>query len=196
MEQTPHLPPTIDLVNACLRPLRPDDAAALFDYLRNPLVTELTSYPAVSASLVETMIDRSLSRWSTGDLSKWGVALRHDDQLVGTCGFNEWSAVHRWAELAFDLAQPHWGKGLMRQAVAAVLEWTFSQDQVDRVQAFVRTDNERSRRLLERSGFVREGCLRSYRVCRGTRHDFYLYSLLRSEWPLASNSSGPSDTRR
>jgi ribosomal-protein-alanine N-acetyltransferase len=178
-------PPTIDLDGARLRPLRADDAAAFYAYLRDPAVTELTAYPVVSVPMVEAMIERSLSRWASGELSKWGVALQHDDQLVGTCGFNEWSQAHRWAELAYDLAQAHWGKGLMRQAVTAVLQWTFRQDQVDRVHAFVRVDNGRSERLLERSGFVREGCLRSYRVCRGQPHDFYIYALLRSDWAAA-----------
>jgi ribosomal-protein-alanine N-acetyltransferase len=53
------------------------------------------------------------------------------------------------------------------------------------VHAFVRVDNMRSQRLLEHSGFVREGCLRSYRVCRGQPHDFYVYGLLRSDWAAA-----------
>lgn len=182
MADTLQHPPTIALDGVRLRPLRMTDAEALHAYLRNPSVTELTSYPAVSMPMVEAMIARSLSRWAAGDLSKWGVALQHDDRLVGTCGFNEWSPVHRWAELAYDLAQDHWGKGLMPQAVAAVLQWAFQRDQVDRVQAFVRVDNRRSERLLERSGFLREGCLRGYRVCRGQPHDFYIYGLLRRDW--------------
>jgi ribosomal-protein-alanine N-acetyltransferase len=69
----------------------------------------------------------------------------------------------------------------MRRAVTAVLQWIFQQDQVDRVHAYVRIDNQRSHRLLERCGFAREGRLRSYRVCRGQPHDFFLYSLLRSD---------------
>jgi [ribosomal protein S5]-alanine N-acetyltransferase len=178
----PQYPPTIELDGVRLRPLRRTDAAALYAYLRDPVVIELTSYPVVSVPLVEAMIERSLSRWAAGELAKWGVALQHDDQLVGTCGFNEWSQAHRWAELGFDLAQAHWGQGLMRQAVAAVLQWTFRQDQLERVHAFVRVDNKRSERLLVRSGFVREGCLRSFRVCRGQPHDFFLYGLLRSDW--------------
>ena len=182
MADKPQHPPTIALDGARLRPLCAADAEALYDYLRDPVVTELTSYPIVSLPLVEAMIERSLNRWAAGELSKWGIALEQDDRLVGTCGFNEWSQVHRWAELAFDLAQAHWGKGLMRKAVAAVLQWTYRQGLVNRVQAFVRVDNRRSERLLERSGFVREGCLRSYRVCRGTPHDFYLYGLLHSDW--------------
>ena len=194
-DQPPH-PPTIELDGARLRPLRMADVVALYAYLRDPVVTELTSYPVASRALAEAIIERSLSRWAAGELSKWGVALQQDDQLVGTCGFNEWSQVHRWAELAYDLAPTHWGKGLMRQAVAAVLQWTFRQDLVDRVQAFVRIDNTRSQGLLERSGFVREGCLRSFRVCRGQPHDFYVYGLLRSDWAAAQQPVGADEARR
>jgi ribosomal-protein-alanine N-acetyltransferase len=193
MIDQPQHPPTIELDGARLRPLRAADAAALYAYLSDPAVTELTAYPAVSLPMIEAMIERHMSRWAAGELSKWGVALPHDDQLVGTCGFNEWSPVHRWAELAYDLAQAHWGRGLMRQAVAAVLQWTFQQDQVDRVHAFVRVDNQRSQCLLERSGFVREGCLRSYRVCRGQAYDYYIYGLLRSDgaaWAAAQQRVG------
>jgi ribosomal-protein-alanine N-acetyltransferase len=196
MAHNPQHPPTIDLGGARLRPLRVADAEPLYAYLRDPAVTELTSYPVVSLPMAEAMIERSVSRWAAGELSKWGIALQQDDQLVGTCGFNEWSPVHRWAELAYDLAQAHWGKGLMRQAVAAVLQWTYRQDLVHRVHAFVRVDNRRSERLLERSGFVREGCLRSYRVCRGKPHDFYVYSLLRSEWTAAQQPVEADEARR
>jgi ribosomal-protein-alanine N-acetyltransferase len=146
--------------------------------------------------MVESLIERSLSRWAAGELSKWGVVLRDDDQLVGTCGFNEWSPVHRWAELAFDLARAQWGSGLMRQAVAAVLQWSYRQDRLDRIHAFTRVDNMRSQRLLERSGFKREGCLRSYRVCRGQPHDFYVYGLLRSDWVAARQGDSADGTRR
>jgi len=186
----------MELDGARLRPLRMSDADAFYDYLRDPAVTERTAYPDVSAPMVEAMIERYTSRWAAGELSKWGVALQHDDRLVGTCGFNEWSRAHHWAELAYDLAQAQWGKGLMRQAVAAVLEWVFGQDLVNRVHAYVRVDNSRSERLLERSGFVREGCLRSYRVCRGQPYDFYVYGLLRSDWAVARHPVAPDEARR
>src|SRR5262245_46551664 len=127
MAHEPQYPPTIELDGARLRPLRMTDADALYAYLRDPVVTELTAYPVISAALVEAMLEKYLSRWAAGELSKWGIALKHDDQLVGTCGFGEHSQVHRWAELAYDLAQPHWGKGIMRQAVTAVLQWTYQQ---------------------------------------------------------------------
>ena len=64
-------PPTIALDGARLRPLRMADAEALYAYLQDPAVTELTSYPVVSLPMVEAMIERSLSRWAAGELSKF-----------------------------------------------------------------------------------------------------------------------------
>lgn len=175
-------PPTLELDGARLRPLRPSDAAALYAYLRDPAVTERTSFPEVTPALAEAMIERSLRRWAAGEPSRWGLALADSDELVGTCGFNDWSPAHRFAELAYDLAAAQWGRGLMRQAVAAALRWIFAPARADRVQAFVRVDNGRSARVLEGAGFLREGRLRSYRICRGQAHDFYIYGLLRADW--------------
>jgi RimJ/RimL family protein N-acetyltransferase len=97
------MPPTLDLAGARLRPLRAADAEALFAYLSDPVVTERTSYPEVSMPVIEAMLERIERRWAAGELARWGVAL-DDDRVVGTCGFNDQSAPHRWAELAFDLA--------------------------------------------------------------------------------------------
>jgi RimJ/RimL family protein N-acetyltransferase len=70
----------------------------------------------------------------------------------------------------------------MRRAVSSLLDWIFSLDRFDRIHAFVRLDNVRSAGLLQRLGFRHEGCLRSYRICRGKAFDFAVYGLLRSEW--------------
>lgn len=97
-------PPAIELDGLRLRALRPDDAEALHAYLRDPAVTELISHPAVTPALAEATIERARNRWAAGEPSKWGMALAHDDRLIG-------SPAHRWTELACDLAQDHWGKG-------------------------------------------------------------------------------------
>ena len=73
MADKPQFPPTIELDGARLRPLRVADADALYAYLRDPVVTELTSYPVASVPMVEAMIERCLSRWAAGELSKWGA---------------------------------------------------------------------------------------------------------------------------
>lgn len=174
--------PSIPFAGGLLRPLRASDAAAVYAYLSEPAVTALTSYPEVTLAFVDAMIARATSRWAEGELSKWALTLDGDDAAVGLCGFNEVSRPHRWAELAYDLSPALWGRGIARGAVQAALEWAFTHGEVDRVHAYVRDDNARSARLLERCGFTREGRLRRYRVCRGEARDFDVYALLRDEW--------------
>ena len=178
-------PATIELAGIRLRALRPDDATAWHSYLSDPHVTELTSYPTLSRSDVESMIQHVRQAYAAGRGCKWAVALRADDLLVGTCGFNEWSRTQGWAELAYELARPSWGRGIVSQAVAACLDWIFSGAAFNRVHAFVMLGNVRSERVLERAHFTREGCLRSYRIARGQPRDFSVFSILRHEWEAA-----------
>jgi [ribosomal protein S5]-alanine N-acetyltransferase len=151
-------------------------------------VTELTSYPEMSLSAVESMIASRRKSFASGLSCKWAIALQGDDALIGTCGFNEWSRTHRWAELAYELARSYWGHGIAAQAVAASLRWAFTDGGFTRVHAFVMVGNVRSEGVLERAHFTREGRLRSYRLCRGQPRDFSIFSILRPEWEAAGQN--------
>jgi RimJ/RimL family protein N-acetyltransferase len=179
MEQQP---PTIELAGVRLRPLRLQDADSWHAYLSDPRVTGLTSYPEMSLAAVGSMIESRRKSFAAGLSCKWAIALQSDDTLIGTCGFNEWSRTHGWAELAYELARPYWGHGFAAQAVVACLRWAFTDGGFIRVHAFVMVGNVRSERVLERAHFTREGCLRSYRLCRGRPRDFSVFSILRPEW--------------
>jgi ribosomal-protein-alanine N-acetyltransferase len=72
--------------------------------------------------------------------------------------------------------------------VAACLRWAFTDGGFTRVHAFVMVGNVRSERVLERVHFSREGCLRSYRLCRGQPRDFWVFSLLQREWDAVGRS--------
>jgi len=190
MEQEP---PTIELAGVRLRPLRLEDAVPWHGYLSDPQVTELTSYPNMSLSAVQSMLANCRSGFASGVSCKWAVALQGDDALVGTCGFNEWSRTQGWAELAYELARSHWGRGIITQTVAACLRWAFGEAGFTRVHAFVMVGNVRSERILERARFTREGCLRSYRMCRGQPRDFWIFSILRREWEEAGRGRPASE---
>jgi len=175
-------PPTIDLAGIRLRGLRPEDAVAWHAYLSDPLVIELTSYPVLSLPAVQSMIGRCLEDYASGSSCTWAVATEADDELIGTCGFNALSRRLGWAELAYDLARPYWGRGFITQAVRICLGWAFEQPEFNRVHAFVMVGNTRSERVLERAHFTREGRLRAYRMCRGQPKDYWVLSILRPEW--------------
>ena len=85
--------------------------------------------------------------------------------------------------LSYYLAQAHAGKGYMTEALEAVLAYLFRERKPDVISARALSVNAASIGLLEKLGFVREGCLR-----RGVRgygdvlHDDVLFSILKEDF--------------
>lgn len=64
--------------------------------------------------------------------------------------------------LGYGLAESEQGKGLMREAVAATLDFAWDELKLHRVEAGHAPNNVRSARLLQALGFSVEGTCRSY----------------------------------
>jgi RimJ/RimL family protein N-acetyltransferase len=174
-------PPVIDLGNYRLRPLRTDDALAWYAYLSDPEVTHLTSYNVSSMDQVSNFIATYISDYAERRSSRWALVDADSDQLIGTCGYYSWNPDHSIAELGYDLSREHWGKGLMTEAVRAVVRWGFHEVQINRIQATVMAGNLASMRILEKCGFQSEGLLRQYKICRGQPKDFWMFAQLHSD---------------
>ncbi|WP_438350641.1 GNAT family N-acetyltransferase [Paenibacillus sp. FA6] len=91
---------------------------------------------------------------------RWGLFSKEDNELVGTCGFHFIREVDLTAEVGFDLSRPYWGKGLMSEVMAAVIEYGFTVVKLEVIDATVEPENERSNVLMNRLGFKRESELR------------------------------------
>jgi [ribosomal protein S5]-alanine N-acetyltransferase len=84
----------------------------------------------------------------------------------------------RTAEIGYWLLPSGRGKGLATRAVQIASRWAFSSLGVARLTLWAGTENEASLRFAERSGFVYEGILRSYRGNERGRFDCAVFSLL------------------
>lgn len=74
------------------------------------------------------------------------------------------------------------GKGLMREGVSLVCRWAFDVLGLHRIEAGYSVKNERSARVLERLGFVKEGLQRKYLYIDGEWHDHVSTSLINDAW--------------
>jgi ribosomal-protein-alanine N-acetyltransferase len=103
--------------------------------------------------------------------------------VLGSCGFHNWFAEHRRAELGYALtSSEHRGSGLMTEALEVVLAYGFNEMNLNRVEAFIGKDNEPSLRLVKRFGFQPEGCLRQHWNHEGALVDSLVFGLLQEEW--------------
>jgi len=80
--------------------------------------------------------------------------------------------------LGFAIDHEYEGRGLMTEAVAASIDWLFVSLNLHRVQASHLPENERSRRLLARLGFVTEGLAREYLFIAGAWRDHVINARL------------------
>nr|WP_225942282.1 GNAT family protein [Sporosarcina limicola] len=114
--------------------------------------------------------------------NRWGIERKADNALVGTCGFDSWDRYNNIAEIGYDLWHEYWGYGYMKETLASAIESGFNNMNLNRINAFVALENERSARLLENLGFTNEGVFRDKHLFRGRYYDHYSYSLLKREW--------------
>jgi ribosomal-protein-alanine N-acetyltransferase len=88
------------------------------------------------------------------------------------------------AMLGYSIDAGHEGRGLMREALEAVLADAFgARVGLHRVQANVRPENARSLVLLERLGFEREGLAREYLYIDGAWRDHVMTARRAPGWP-------------
>lgn len=104
-------------------------------------------------------------------------------ELVGSCGFHTWYTEHARAEIGYALNKDeHKNKGLMSEALKAVLHYGFSKMQLYRVEALIGPGNIPSRKLVSRFGFRQEGVLREHYCKNGRHEDSVVFGLLKKEY--------------
>ena len=86
----------------------------------------------------------------------WGIELNNNKKLIGNLGFWKITHEHYRAELGYMLLSEFQGKGIMDEALKAILKFGFGPMNLHSVEANVDPENKASIRLLERNHFVRE----------------------------------------
>jgi ribosomal-protein-alanine N-acetyltransferase len=173
-----------------LREITMDDADWLLAYRSTPEIVYGQGFPAPEGidDARDELRRYIVEPFARDEGLRWGIALRGADALVGSAGFDEWDREVGSAELDYDLAPEYWGRGIMTEALTAILSHGFSAMALNRVQLMVMPRNARSLGLAGRLGFVREAVLRGHGLDEtGAVCDDVALSLLRREWKPADS---------
>jgi ribosomal-protein-alanine N-acetyltransferase len=108
----------------------------------------------------------------------WAITLKGNPKMVGTICFWNIQKEHYRAELGYLLHPEHWRKGLMQEALTAILEYGFKVIKLHSVEAHVNPNNIPSIELLEKNGFIREAYFKENYFYDGRFLDTAIYSLL------------------
>lgn len=84
----------------------------------------------------------------------------------------------RSADFGYWLAEPYWGRGIMTEAVRAVVPYAMERFSLCRLESAVFAWNPASMRVLEKCGFQREGVSRASVFKDGEVIDRIVYALV------------------
>lgn len=182
MDKT-HAFPTLRSERLVLRQVIEKDAENVLAYLANEKVTRymgIDPFKSRQHAIDEISWYRSIFEKDTG--IRWGITLKDQDIVIGSCGFLNVKSQHRRSEIGFELSEEYWGKGIASEAFNTVIGYGFERMNLQRIEALVEPANISSQKLVEKHGFQREGLLRSYEFTCGKFDDLYMYSLLKQEF--------------
>ena len=166
-----------------LRPLREADAPCVLALFTDGKFMRFgTTPPFAAIDEAHALIARDIAAMAAGERLRLGIERREDQALIGICTLFKLDAACRSAELGYGLISNAWGQGYMHEALIALLDYGFSELQLNRVEADIDPHNTDSARSLERIGFTKEGQLRESCVTRGVLTDSARYGLLQREW--------------
>lgn len=155
------LPTHLRTARLDLRPPTLADAPALFAaYATDPEVTRYMIWkPHESVNVTRSFLTERLRGWESGHDLSW--VLEHENRPIGIVGAR--LEGHR-ANFGYVLARSEWGRGLMTEAVGALVVQAWAIPSLYRLWAVCDVDNRASARVLEKVAMNLEGTLRRFVV--------------------------------
>lgn len=86
----------------------------------------------------------------------WGISLKNQTNLIGTICLYRFSEDRKEAEVGYELLPDYHRKGIMSEALKAVLNFGFNELYLSEILAFTNKFNENSKSLLLKHQFILE----------------------------------------
>ena len=171
---------TLQTERLILRPVQPDDAEAMFDYLRDEETVRFITVPPVKT--VTEVIENSIQSYFMLDpIGKWAIV--YDQKMIGTIDLRL-NEAHRQAEIGYVLNKRYWGQGIMPEAAQAILAVGFDQLQLVRIFSEHDTRNPKSGRVMTKIGMQQEGVALKSQIIKGEIVDMVHYAITDTQYKV------------
>ncbi|MGB3717176.1 MAG: GNAT family N-acetyltransferase [Candidatus Promineifilaceae bacterium] len=145
--------PIIKTKRLILRGISLDDSTAIFRNFSDPDIAKwFFEQPHTQMEQTTQFIDQFISEFEQGKGLTWAITLKANSRCIGTCGYGDIEIGNK-GEIGFDLAKEYWGKGLMSEGLIAIIDYSFADLLLSRVEAHTYYNNDRAKNLLEKLGF-------------------------------------------
>jgi len=162
-----------------LRSFRKGDEASVTRYANNLKIYRMTLALPFPYTLKDArewiMLNQAEQHRKRPGMASFAIDV--GGEAVGCVGMSD-IEVHK-GEIGYWLAEEFWGQGITTQALRLATRYGFNELGLRRLFANVFTFNKASKRVLEKAGYMYEGCLRKNEIKDGRLLDTLVYSKIR-----------------
>ncbi len=148
--------PTLVGSRFTLRPFSMDDVSSLTRHMNDDRVArKVTHIPFPYTEDHAKAWLQKTERWVREDATRVDLAIVVDGEVIGSVAFINLDG-HK-AQVSYWLTPSEWGKGIIPEALRMLVDFGFTVLQLERIYAYVYTENKASARVLTKCGFQFEG---------------------------------------
>jgi ribosomal-protein-alanine N-acetyltransferase len=167
-----------------LREFTMDDAEAMYqNWAKDAEVTKFLRWqPHANLDVTRELLRQWVSSYEDPSYYSWLIVLKDENVPIGSIGIFDVSEMDESAEIGYCMGKNWWGKGLMTEALKAVIQFGFEEVGFNRLEAFYNINNPASGRVMQKAGVKLEGIAKQKYSTNLGFYDCNMYSILKQEY--------------
>ena len=148
----------LETTRLVLRDWQQSDLNDFFAYASKPNIGPAAGWPAHTCIATTQQI---LDSFIKGQ-EVWAITDKQSHRVIGSIGLHpdEHRKNPNCRMIGYILDDQYWGKGLMKEAAEAVLDYAFNDLSLELISVYHYPFNQQSKRVIEKCGFTYEGTMR------------------------------------
>ena len=161
-----------------------EDAEAMFrNWASDPEVTKYLTWPTYkNVETAHQILELWSKEYEKTDYYQWMIVLREVGEPIGSISVVRLNDRVEEAEIGYCIGSRWWHKGIMTEALTAVITYLFQEVGMNRIAARHDPNNPHSGGVMRKCGMKYEGTFRSCDRNNQGLCDAAQYAILRSEW--------------
>ena len=167
-----------------LRPFTLDDAEPMFrNWAGDSDITKYLSWkPHGSVEDTKTRLEQWIQSYAKQEYYHWAIVLKEISEPIGGVAVGQQSDVTQMVHLGYSIGKPWWNKGIMTEALHALIAFFFREVGVNRIEARHDPRNAGSGRVMVKCGMKYEGLIRQADKNNQGICDCVMYGILAEDY--------------
>lgn len=175
---------TIETERLILRKFELTDVEGMYNnFARDEDVTRYITWPA-HKNIEETnrIVQEYVKDSERDNYYHWCMVLKETNEVIGSIGAPRMFEDLKLFEVGYVMGKSFWGRGIMTEAMKALLRFFFEEVGVNRIEARHDTKNPSSGKVMMKSGMKFEGIIRQSGKNNTGICDSAVYGILKEDY--------------